>query len=172
MIKFYADAIPKDMLRSINIEMFRAERFNILNDERAADSNYGDSLGMASRPESDKAFQVLTPLIKRDFEPVYGPITEENSYSRIYYNGAKLHRHIDRYGLDITLSLCTYSDIDFDWPLMVEEGDKLHTIVTPPGSAAVLLGTKYFHYRPNLVCKNGQRVIQVFYHWKFDEERP
>lgn len=165
MIKFYGDVIPKEMLYHINSEMIRAERYNILNYEPDMDNRYGASLGVGNLPESDRAFQILTPLIERD----YGSVTRENSYSRIYYNGGKLHRHIDRESLHITLSLCTYSDIDFDWPLMVEEGDKLHAVVTPPGSAAAILGTEYYHYRPNLVCKNGQKVIQVFYHWKFNE---
>jgi hypothetical protein len=73
---------------------------------------------------------------------------------------------VDRPGLDITMSLCTYNNIGH-WPLMINDGKNIQQIDTMPGDAAVLLGTKHEHWRPDLKCADDGMVIQVFYHWKF-----
>ncbi len=66
------------------------------------------------------------------------------------------------------LSVCTFSDINKPWPLCVEdENGKVHAIEILPGDGALILGTKYNHWRDKLVIGEHQKVIQSFYHWKF-----
>ena len=76
-------------------------------------------------------------------------------------------KHTDRVGLDVTLSVCTYSDVDIAWPLFVEKDGVVYPIETKPGDGALILGTKYAHWRSKLVVPEGRKVIQSFYHWKF-----
>lgn len=137
-----------------------------------ADNNhYANSYGAGNIPEYEKLLRELTPLIKE--KTGFHNITEENSYTRIYYNGARLRRHVDRKGLDLTLSLCTFTNLDKPWELHVElEGGKIASFETKPGQAALILGTKMFHWRDDLVCRDDQYVIQSFYHWKINEVNP
>ncbi len=131
------------------------------------DYHYGNSFGLARIPEYEKVLRELTPLMieKTGFKN----IVTENSYTRIYYNGSDLKKHKDRVGLDITLSVCTYTDIQMPWPLYVEDNDgKVHSIETTPGDGALILGTQYNHWRDKLVVPEGKKVIQSFYHWKFN----
>ena len=129
------------------------------------DFHYGNSYGTARIPEYEKVLNELTPIIKKKTN--IHNIIIENSYTRIYFNGSDLKKHKDREGLDLTLSICTYSDIDKEWPLYVEdETGKIHIINTEPGDGALILGTKYVHWRDQLTVPEGKKVIQSFYHWK------
>ena len=130
------------------------------------DPHYGNSFGLARIPEYEKVLLALTPLIKQ--KTGWDNIVPENSYTRIYFNGSDLKKHKDRPGLDITLSVCTFSDINKPWPLCVEdESGKVHAIEINPGDGALILGTKYTHWRDQLMIDESQKVIQSFYHWKF-----
>ncbi len=131
------------------------------------DPHYGNSFGLARIPEFERILLALTPLIKQ--KTGWNNIVPENSYTRIYFNGSDLKKHMDRPGLDITLSVCTYSDIDKPWPLCVEdETGKVHVIDINLGDGALILGAKYNHWRDLLVIPEHQKVIQSFYHWKFN----
>lgn len=130
------------------------------------DFHYGNSFGTARIPEYEELLHELTFLIKT--KTGYQNIVAENSYTRIYYNGSDLKRHTDRQGLDVTLSVCTFSDINKPWPLYVTDlQNQTQAIETQPGDGALILGTKYPHWRDKLATGEHQKVIQSFYHWKF-----
>ena len=90
--------------------------------------------------------------------------------------------HTDRSDLDLTLTICVYSDIDNSWPIHVsniphqgewkfDKPDSYYksdykTFHTPVGTGVTCLGRIYPHWREPLVCAENQKVIQVFYHWK------
>jgi len=132
-------------------------------------THYANSYGNGRIPEYEKLLKELTPLIKE--KTGLQNITEENSYTRIYYNGAMLKRHIDRKELDLTLSLCTFTNLDKPWELHVElENGKIASFETKPGQAALILGNKMPHWRDDLVCRPDQYVIQSFYHWKINHQ--
>ena len=138
---------------------------NALNFE-GNDAHYGNSYGVARIPEFEQVLHALTPLMQH--KTGWTNIVAENSYTRIYLNGSDLKKHVDRPGLDITLSVCTFTNIGHPWPLFVEdETGKVHSIETTPGDGALMLGTKYQHWRDKLVANPQQMVIQSFYHWKF-----
>jgi hypothetical protein len=129
-------------------------------------THYANSYGSGRIPELLKE---LTPLIKE--KTGLQNIVEENSYTRIYYNGAMLKRHIDRKELDLTLSLCTFSNLDKPWELHVElDNGKIASFETKPGQAALILGNKMPHWRDDLICRDDQYVIQSFYHWKIKDQ--
>jgi hypothetical protein len=126
---------------------------------------YGNSYGIGSIPEYEEVLKELTPLIIE--KTGYSNISIENSYSRVYFNGSLLGKHIDREGLDITLSVCTYSDINKPWPLYVRCTDGVvREFETGVGDGALILGTKMEHWRDPLVCEEGQKVLQSFFHWR------
>lgn len=131
------------------------------------DYHYGNSFGLARIPEYEKVLKELTPIIKQ--KTGFDNLAIENSYARLYLNGSDLKKHKDRPGLDVTLSVCTFSDIGIAWPLYVEDdAGKIHAIETAPGDGALILGTKYNHWRDKLNIPEGSKVIQSFYHWKFN----
>lgn len=90
----------------------------------------------------------------------------ENPYCRIYNNTSTLNEHIDRPGLDWTISLCLYSNLDTDWPLHVRVNEKeIQSFSTPPGHATLIQGGTLPHWRDSLVCETNQYVIMMFLHW-------
>lgn len=153
--------VNKQWIEDLNKEMFQAEHEKSLHYEGTDTRYLGQSFGRGSMPVADKLLQHLTPMICG----AYGDVKPANSYSRIYYNGSILNPHVDREGLDVTLSLCTYTNIEVEWPLYVDYDGKTFDVCTPPGSAAIILGTKYNHYRKLLICGENQKVVQIFLHW-------
>lgn len=137
---------------------------NKLNHEED-NSHYGNSYGTSRIPICEKLLYSLTPKIK-EATNIWN-IKEENSYSRIYYDGSKLKKHKDRVGLDITLTVCTFSNINKPWPLYVEAEDGVKAFETKVGDGALILGTTMNHWRDDLKCEKHQMVIQSFYHWRF-----
>lgn len=129
------------------------------------DYHYANSYGTARIPEYERLLNDLTPIIKAKIG--LENIVVENSYTRIYYNGSVLKRHTDRVGLDVTLSVCTFSNITTPWPLHIENNGKIESVETKPGDGALMFGTKYPHWRDQLNADEGCKVIQSFYHWKF-----
>lgn len=130
------------------------------------DFHYGNSFGTARIPEYEKVLQEITPIIMA--KTGYHNMIVENSYTRIYLNGADLKKHTDRVGLDVTLSVCTFNDIGKPWPLYVTDLNGVtQAIETAPGDGALILGTRYPHWRDKLEIAEHQKVIQSFYHWKF-----
>ena len=127
--------------------------------------HYKNSYGTGSIVEYEKTLHELTPLIKESTGA--SELKVENSYTRIYYNGATLNKHTDREGLDLTLSVCTFKNIDNSWPLYVEvKPGIVKSFETKSGDGALILGTKMPHWRDPLICENDQFVIQSFYHWR------
>lgn len=128
---------------------------------------YKNSYGTARIPEYENLLNRLTPIISK--KSGYDDITPENSYTRIYYNGATLKKHIDRINLDLTLSLCTFTNLSKPWPLFVETLDKnIISIDLNVGDAGLILGRKMYHWRNDLVCDENEYVIQSFFHWKIN----
>lgn len=94
-------------------------------------------------------------------------ILNVNTFVREYINTSKLEKHIDRKDIGITMSICIESTIDYDWPLCALINDKEHCFSTNVGDAVLLFNSdKIVHWRDTLNCKENQRVLQFFLHWK------
>jgi len=154
-----------ELLNNVALSLKKDNRMHY----EADGKHYANSYGTGKINEYEKLLKELTPLIKE--KTGLNNITEENSYTRIYYNGAQLKKHVDRKGLDLTLSVCTFSNLDKPWELHVQvEKNKVLSFDTKPGQGALILGTKMLHWRDDLVCRDDQYVIQSFYHWKINDK--
>ena len=148
-------------VEQLNIEMFNAEAERALHYEGEQVEFLGNSYGRGDMPVAYRLMHHLTPWVNA----VYGNFKPANSYSRIYYNGSVLNPHLDREGLDITMTLCTFSNINKPWPLYVEFEGSTYGFETPPGCAAIIRGTEHRHWRTAMECEPHQKVVQVFLHW-------
>ena len=112
--------------------------------------------------------QALRDMQPRVEEELQVKMKVANSYARIYYNGGTLNRHTDRKGLDYTMSITLFSNLDKDWPLWCKdlEGNEIPLNI-PMGWGGMMLGTTMEHWREPLVCEENQYVIQLFVHWSF-----
>jgi hypothetical protein len=150
-----------DLLNKVALDYMNNKRLNL----EANQHHYKNSYGVGRISEYEQVLHELTPVVKE--KTGVSDIIAENSYTRIYYNGATLGKHVDREGLDLTLSVCTFSNIQQDWPLYVEvKSGVVKSFNTPPGDGALILGTKMLHWRDPLVCGENEMVIQSFYHWR------
>lgn len=129
-------------------------------DTKFYDNSYGGNC-----QEFEQALRELTPRLEEELGVKMKPA---NSFGRIYYNGGTLHRHVDRQGLDYTLSITLYNKLEKEWPLWCI--DKLGNEVPiniARGDGGMMLGTTMTHWRDDLVCNEGDYVVQLFMHWSF-----
>ncbi len=136
--------------------------------------------GYYDLPAALKVVDKLDKVIKKD----YGDnIVFENNYTRIYTNGCRLGIHVDRKELDITLSVCVFSNLDSQWPIYISndkltEEDKLSNsyekyktnfekFETPVGAGVACTGKINPHWRDILYCSEEQSMIQSFFHWRY-----
>lgn len=126
---------------------------------------YDNSFGIGSVPEMESVLRSMQPKLEEELNVRMVPA---NSYARIYYNGGTLAPHVDRTGLDYTMSITLFSNLDTDWPLWCNDlqGNTV-PLVIPRGWGGMMLGTTMKHWREPLVCREDQYVIQLFVHWSF-----
>lgn len=136
------------------------------------------ALGFYDLPEAFHLAVYVEKVIKRDYGDKF---KFANNYTRIYKNGNCLKIHTDRRGLDLTISICVFSNLKQEWPLHIsghqinvpwhdglpiEEFKKnSEPFYTPVGTGVACLGYKNPHWRDTLVCDEDEMVIQTFYHW-------
>lgn len=179
MINYYENILTPEECDKITRGMDEKYRFNHLDKNQR---NAAGSLGFYDLPETLPIVNRLTELLSKD----YTNISFLNTYTRIYFNGNKLLLHTDRKDLDLTLTVCTYSNVDYLWPIWVSKiyYNKLwdwnnnldfeycksmaKEYVTPVGSGVSCIGNRNPHWRDPLVCSSNQFIVQTFYHWKFN----
>lgn len=164
MFLFFPNLINPDRCEKLTTDVMKLMEEKKLRYE-ADEYHYKNSYGMGRIESHEELLHELTPLIKE--KTGMAEIVAENSYARIYYSGATLNKHVDRVGLDLTMSICTFSNLDIDWPLFVEvKPGEVKQFITQPGDGALILGTKMEHWREPLICESNQLVVQSFYHWR------
>lgn len=178
MIKYYQDILNKEQCDHIANDMLKSYMENKTVKDNTHYSN--GSVGFYDLKKSNDLIFYLDKIIKKD----YGQnIKFVNSYTRIYSNGNCLKCHTDRAGLDVTISICVMSNLTTEWPLYISdtkinvpwndnlpiEEYKLNAkpYHTPVGSGIACIGKENPHWRESLECSETEKVIQVFYHWKF-----
>lgn len=110
--------------------------------------------GMASPIVTESLFTVMTPIVQ---ESVGFDITPTFSYSRVYFKGAEMVRHVDRPSCEISVSLCVSIDRE-PWPIFFD-GEE---IVLNPGDIVIYKGCEVPHWR---LPYQHREQIQVFMHW-------
>lgn len=161
MIIFLEKLFDQDRCKHLSHVLLNKFNENKLSSE-SSNEHYGNSYG-STIDEFEKILYELTPLIREKTN--IENIKEENSYSRIYFNDSILKSHVDRKGLDLTLSVCLFNNTNIEWPLSVEHEGKVIDVVTNIGDGALILGTKMKHWRERLICDSTQMIMQCFFHW-------
>lgn len=163
LFHYFKQIITPEKCNEINQIMTQMYNDKKLNYE-GNDPHYKNSFGVGAIPEVDVLLKEFTPQVIKAIKMRF--IREGNTYSRIYFNGSELNPHVDRPGLDLTMSLCTFSNLAEPWPIYVElTPGKAKAVDIKPGDAALFLGTRMKHWREPLVCPNDQFMIQSFFHW-------
>ena len=96
------------------------------------------------------------------------------SFSRMYYNGSELTKHVDRPSCEVSVTLCIFSDKD--WPIWFHElkeklpdpSKKPNSYSTKEGQAVAYEGCNYEHWREKF---DGKKCMQVFLHYVRKEGR-
>lgn len=176
MFKFYSEIVSDKDCRAIKKIMLN----HLEKKELSVEHNFTNgSYGYYNLPTTLLLVDDIEKKIKKDYGNDY---IFENTFTRIYLNGHNLTIHTDRPGLDLTLSVCIYSNLDFLWPIYISNvevdglwsetgshdqyAESYQTFVTPIGSGVACLGTRNPHWRDKLNCKDHQMMIQSFFHWK------
>lgn len=105
--------------------------------------------------------EALLPFL----EPIMSKVTGKKlltsySYTRTYFNGAVLEKHIDRQSCEYSASLCIKKDID--WPFWIEHNSKQIPIELECGDMLIYKGDVLSHWREAF---NGKEHIQIFLHF-------
>lgn len=158
------------------------DAFDRKNDENTSEF-YKDSVGAYDLPTTISHVERLTAQVHAMFP---GAVFQ-NTYTRAYARGSYLKIHTDRDGLDITMSVCLEKTTPVAYPLCVSKvehkGEWRSGVDTTPhtsscisydmpvGMGVVMEGRKYPHWRDALDCKDGERAVYAFYHWKYAEPK-
>lgn len=126
---------------------------------------FGKSFGRGTIPQFEQALRDIQPRIENELNLV-GKIKPSNSFARIYYNGGTLDEHVDREGLDYTLSITLLNNLNKDWPLWaIDNYGNTVPLNIEMGDGGMMLGRKIKHWRDPLVCNEDEYIVQLFLHW-------
>jgi hypothetical protein len=148
-----------DSLASV---ILKAKEDGALADESKNPAYYKNSFGGVTEGTHD-LLKRFTPLVRAltrvEVEPA-------NPFSRIYQNQSVLRPHLDRPGLDWTISLCLYTNLDNPWPLKAQLPDgTIAEFPTIKGEGNLVNGRAISHWREPLICDPDKYVVQIFLHW-------
>ena len=162
---YVKDFLTQDEAKFASEVMLNAKVKNSLRDETYHDPRYYyKSLG-GNPPELKKLLDEKTPKIKEIFK--MENLAAEATYARIYVNESTLNPHFDRNGLDHTLSVLLYSNLDEPWPLYcVDKQCNVVSFDIKVGDGAMIPGKTMVHWRKPLSCREDQYVIAAFFHWR------
>jgi hypothetical protein len=147
-----------DKLAGEVIEAYTTNKLNLETDKQHYNNSYG---GMTPGCwEMLKRFRGLAE------EKTGLALNLANPYVRIYNPESTLNSHVDREGLDWTISVCLFTNLNHDWPLKAKltHWDTLE-FPTLKGMAGLMNGRIIEHWREPLVCNDDQYVIQLFLHY-------
>jgi len=145
--------------------LFRMKNQHGLKHEGTVSGHYGESYG-GNCDEFEKYLKAITPQIS---EKLQVKIKPANTYGRIYFNGGRLQKHVDRPGLDYTLSVSLKTNLTNDWPLYFKDKNgKTIALNIKDGDGAMMLGREMEHWRDDLVCSPDQWATKLFLHWSYD----
>jgi prolyl 4-hydroxylase len=170
----------KGIIDQKTCEEFAKELFYLKFSNKLTAENRGQLAAANSDPSvfkpsyglgSIKRFDDYLRLISKDLSEKIGvKWKDKHTYARIYYNGGLLGKHVDRPGLDYTLSVNLFSTLKKEWPLYCidKKGNEI-AANTNVGEGILILGTKMQHWRQPLICEPNECVVQLFMHWSLPD---
>lgn len=136
------------------------DNFNnkMLNDE-SNDNHYKNSYG--GEVHFNEVYDRLTEVIKS----ITGlNIVKANSYSRIYFNDSILKPHVDREGLDLTLSIQIDNTFGKYCPIFGKGYDgTVYQSDLNNGDSVLIKGKELEHWRDEI--KGDGYLMCIFFHW-------
>lgn len=140
---------------------------------------YYNSVGAHNLKSSLKFLNKVDKLAKT----IFPNIEFQNVYAREYKEESFLKIHRDRTGLDLTFSICIENKNNITWPIHISNKEcfdnyelfhnseswkeEYQSIYSNVGQAILLKGRQFPHWRDRFPGTTGQRMVYVFYHWKF-----
>ena len=146
-------------------------QFNMLKDNiyytqnKCEDALHGDQQSPQSFSHyAPWAFESLLETIRPDVEKASKlELYPTYSYARIYYKGAPLEKHTDRYSCEISATVCVEIDEENPWDIFFEtKTGKEVCLKMEPGDIAVYRGVELTHWREPY---KGRKHIQAFLHY-------
>lgn len=116
MIKYYANILTKQEVIDYTNAIKQQYQNNLF-----TKNDFFNSIDFSYASEIHKfesCIKRIDKIIKTDFGDNY---IYSHSFARIYLNDGVLYPHVDRDGLDITLSVNLYNDTEVNWPMYVSE---------------------------------------------------
>lgn len=164
MIHFVPNILTND--ECVNLaKQFDTERKH----QNSADSEYaGTNISYGFSPSF--VFSTYLNKLKSkvlEYNNNFDDLLNVNTFVREYVNTSRLKKHLDRKEISVTMSICLESTINKEWPLCAEINDVEYCFNTQVGDAILLFDAdKIIHWRDPLSCKENERVLQFFLHWK------
>lgn len=147
-----------ERLTKLILSGIQENQFHLETDKRYYNNSYGGNIN-----ESWELLNRFKPLVEKK---IGRGIKPANPYIRVYKNGSTLNKHTDRVGLDWTISICLYTNLKEDWPLIVKnKNGRLKKYPTMIGYGSLVSGNILEHWREPLKCKKNEQVIQIFLHY-------
>jgi len=133
--------------------------------------------------EADSVLNIIHNLVREVYPH---PLKYSNSFCRTYQNGAWMGVHVDRPGLDVTVSFCLKKESIGPWPLCVSKKhydpmqrwdesldvkqfkSEYEAVNLETNEMCCILGTTSAHWRDTLHCEKNQENTYIFYHWSFE----
>ena len=159
------DVLCQDLIDYININSEIHENANYFlnypteqNPYPFGDSQSPNSFSYYSSLHSEALLQFLKPTIEKITNM---KLYESYSYSRNYYHGAILEKHIDRPSCEYSATICISKDTD--WEIFIENVDGVATgVELYPGDMIVYRGDLLHHWRNPY---QGKTHRQLFLHY-------
>ena len=115
---------------------------------------------------SNPIYYVMHYKVKNKLEKRLGKRLYPTYYfERVYLNGQDLKKHIDRGACEVSVSLHVSSNIDRDWHIYFNHGDRIVSYKCDIGDAVVYNGVEIQHWREELRCQKNQYYHQIFFHY-------
>lgn len=160
---YLEDVFTAEQCQQFTDGLFQMKSVNALQYENSNDYVTGSYGGNCE--EFEQALRDLTPRVADELRLKIKPA---NTYGRIYVNGGRLAKHVDRPGLDCTLSVSLKSTLTTEWPLYCidKHGDTV-ALHIPDGDGGMMFGQAIQHWRDELACAPHQWTAKLFMHWSF-----
>lgn len=146
----------------ISLEKAEEIRQNIRND--SVENNYegdGQAPNSASVYNHTSCLELLTNKTSHVSDLIGESVLPTYAYSRIYYKGSILDKHVDREECEVSLTVHLGSDCS--WPIFIQTPDKEEVSVDlNPGDAMIYYGCVAPHWREQY---DGEEYSQVFLHY-------
>jgi hypothetical protein len=158
-------AISGDLLRYVQINAEIHENASLIFNRPtpAKPFPYGDeqtpnSFAWYSPVYTESLMVLLRPMIAKICNK---ELSETYTYTRSYYNGAILEKHVDRPSCEYSATICIEKG-ECDWPIYFETENGIHSVELENGDLVVYSGTILPHWREPYA---GDRHRQVFLHY-------